>query len=231
MEQSHQILAALRKNQGNMTATARALGWSRQHLYNQIDLAPDLQEALDKIRARHDQQRDVTVGMIRVLKLDPDEVKLRALAAKVPERAAARALAVEALAQKTNRPKRDVVHTVASDPKLEEALAAKLPPVSDEKPVPKGIFPCSLTHDQAVWLREQGKGYVGKLLDELQTFPEVSQAERDGDVMAARQTSFYVADKARRRLLAEAKRQRVSPIVLFRAVVRGAMERARAQAA
>lgn len=229
MEQTTTILTVLRRNKGNMTATAKELGWSRQHLYNQI--TPDMKEALGAVRAKHDQRRDVTVGMIRVLKLDPEEVTLRALAGKVPERAAARALAVEILAKRANRPKREVVHLVSSDPDLEAALDAKLPPVSDEKPIAKGIFPCSLTHEQAVWLRGQGKGYVGKLLDELTSFPEVSQAERDGDVMAARQTSFYVADKARARIVAEAKRQGVSPIVLFRAVVRDAMERARAQAA
>lgn len=217
------ILKALRDNKGNITRAARAAGLSRQTFYNQI--TPEIDAHLAELRERVGAKRDVTPELIQEVPVDPEEVTLRAMVDQVPERSAARAVLIGALASATNRAKRDVVHLVATTPALASAFEARLPAETDEPR--KVLLAVSLTVPQWRWIREQGKGTAARLLAELKTYPKAKTSPVD----APRSTSFLVSEVTRNRLYLEAQKQGVSHVAVFRAVVDRAIRAAGARAA
>ena len=207
------LLPTLRAKAGNIAEAAEALSISRQTIYNKIREDPALAAAVEKIRQVANKPGSVSAA-IRRLTIDPEAVEARSFAAKTSLRAAARAIAIETIAERTNLSQREVSHRIARDKAMRNALNRKLPREEGDREE-RELFPAGLTHEQWAWLKTQGKGTAATILANIKAWPEVSPST----IAEPRQTSFLLPVSSKRALEAEAERQKVSPVQLFRAVI------------
>ena len=211
---------------GSIAAAARKLGVSRQTIYDKCEVEPDVAAAVASLRKEADPQAvreclSKTNAALRVQRADVDA----RLANHEGESflMAAKEVLIERLQERLNLSKREVLAQLHAHQKAMEMFLALLPPPPAKET--KEQVTVTLTHEESTWIRAQSKGYAADLFRTLPKLPPAATALPPPECT----TSFLLGADEVATLKEEAQAQGVTPTILFRTVVRTAMQMDRAR--
>lgn len=215
------IETALVKHKGKIAPAARELGCSRAHLHEQVKTGA-LAARLKQIRTVG---KDAVKNALDSLKVDPDEVALRAMTHEEGPHAATLAVIVEKLAEQTGLAKRELAKEIGRR-KYTHRMAELLPAAPADHGSKK-VVPVAISHVHRAWLAPQARGTVPALLGSMKEWPKVDKA---APLPALFHTSFLLPKALHRTLHRVADDQGASVSALVRAVLDKAMADAAALA-